>query len=100
MDRLASIFELRAMLLQLEHDVGLDDLSRTERDVLLAAHNLTQHAGDVVSSDQIRSHVLVEPVAQATYYRAIRNLLAGGQLKRASGTKARAYVVRCDLIDK
>ena len=78
MDKLRSIFELREMLRQLERDVGFDDLSRTERDVLLAAHSLCDAPGDVISTEQIRSHTLVEPVAQATLYRAIRTLLRLG----------------------
>ncbi|MAC79169.1 MAG: hypothetical protein CML66_14015 [Rhodobacteraceae bacterium] len=99
MDKLRSIFELREMLRQLESDFGLEDLSRTERDVLLAAHSLTDDLGDVVSSEQLRSHALLQPVAQATLYRAIRSLLGLGLLERASDTKARSYVVRSDLID-
>ncbi|MBY6090359.1 hypothetical protein KUW11_08265 [Maritimibacter alkaliphilus] len=98
MDKLRSIFELREMLRQLERDVGFDDLSRTERDVLLAAHSLCDAPGDVISTEQIRSHTLVEPVAQATLYRAIRTLLRLGLLERAAQTKARAYVVRSDLV--
>lgn len=41
MDRLKSIFELRNMLYEMEQDIGLEKLSRVERDVLLAAHALT-----------------------------------------------------------
>ncbi len=100
MDKLNSIFELREMLRQLERDVGFEDLSRTERDVLLAAHSLCEQPGDVISSDQIRGHSLVQSVAQATYYRAIRRLLGAGLLERAAQTKARSYVVRSDLVGK
>ncbi|MCA0920451.1 hypothetical protein [Pseudooceanicola nanhaiensis] len=100
MDKLNSIFQLREMLRELERDVGLDDLSRTERDVLLAAHSLCEHPGDVISTEQIRGHTLVQPVAQATLYRAIRTLLRLGLLERAAQTKARAYVVRSDLVGR
>ncbi|MDF0599103.1 hypothetical protein P1J78_00025 [Psychromarinibacter sp. C21-152] len=100
MDKLGSIFELREMLRQLERDVGLGELSRTERDVLLAAHSICKRPGDVISSEQIRNHTLVQSVAQATFYRAIRTLLGHGLLERAAETKARSYVVRSDLIGK
>jgi len=99
MDKLSSIFELREMLRELERDVGLESLSRTERDVLLAAHSLSDQQGDIVSSEQLRSHTLLESVAQATLYRAIRTLLGLGLLERAAETKARSYVVRGDLVD-
>ena len=65
MDRLRAIFELRDMLRQMEHDIGLDDLSAAEKDVFQAAHRLTMEPGQLVQSDQIRSHPLVEGVAQA-----------------------------------
>lgn len=98
MDKLTPIFELREMLRQLERDVGLGDLSRIERDVLLAAHSLTETPGDIVSSDRIRSHSLLQPVAQATFYRAIRTLVGAGLLEHAGRSRARAYVVRSDLV--
>ncbi|WP_353475770.1 hypothetical protein PVT71_22580 (plasmid) [Salipiger sp. H15] len=98
MDKLSSILQLREMLRQLERDVGLEDLSRFERDVLLAAHGLCQRPGDVISSEQIREHALVNSAAQATFYRAIRALLDRGLLERAGESKARSYVVRSDLV--
>lgn len=99
MDKLKSIFELREMLLELERDVGLEALNRTERDVLLAAHSLSDQHGEIVSSEQLRSHSLLKSVAQATLYRAIRTLLSLGLLERAAQTKARSYVVRSDLVN-
>ncbi|WP_226623530.1 hypothetical protein [Alloyangia pacifica] len=98
MDKLSSILHLREMLRQLERDVGLEDLSRFERDVLLAAHGLCQRPGEMISSEQIREHALVRPAAQATFYRALRTLLARGLLERAGESKAKTYVVRSDLI--
>ncbi|WP_138466929.1 hypothetical protein [Poseidonocella sp. HB161398] len=99
MDRLTSIFELREMLRRLERDVGLDSLSRIERDVLLAAHSLSKGPGAVVGSDEMRAHPLVATVAQATFYRAVRTLLSAGILERAEGSKAKSYSVRSDLLD-
>lgn len=99
MDKLRSILELREMLSELERDVGLEILSRTERDVLLAAHSLSEQPGDIVSSEQLRSHSLLQTVAQATLYRAIRTLLGLGLLERPAETRARSYVVRHDLVD-
>ncbi|WP_425050497.1 hypothetical protein [Psychromarinibacter sp. S121] len=98
MDKLNSIFELREMLLQLETDMGLSTLSRIERDVLLAAHSLSPAPGHVVSSTELRDHQLVQPVPQATFYRAVRTLLGLGLLERAADTRARAYVVRSDRV--
>lgn len=93
LDRLRSIFELRDMLHQMERDVGLDRLSLVERDVFLAAHALTGAPGAPVQSDQIRSHRLVQDIAQATYHRTLKSLLEMGLLERAGGSKAKHYVV-------
>ena len=98
MDKLNSIFELRDMLRQLETDMGLGGLSRTERDVLLAAHSLSAGPDHIVTSNDLRDHRLVRLVPQATFYRAVRTLLGRGFLERAGDTRARAYVVRSDLV--
>ncbi|WP_330848799.1 hypothetical protein [Mangrovicoccus ximenensis] len=88
------------MLGQLERDVGLDRLSRIERDVLLAAHSLAPAPGSVVNSDQIRAHPMLAAVTQATYYRALRSLLSAGFLERAQGSKAKSYTVRSDRMEQ
>ncbi|MCW3783866.1 hypothetical protein [Defluviimonas salinarum] len=87
------------MLRQLEKDVGLADLSRAERDILLAAHSLCDRPGDIISSEKIRGHRLVRSLAQATFYRAVRTLLGLGLFERAPASKAKSYVIRGDLID-
>lgn len=98
MGKLDSLFQLREMLLQMERDVGLHVLSTQERDVFLAAYSVARKHGKVVESVHIRSHHFVEPMAQATYHRALRALLKTGLLERASGSKAKTYVVRSDLV--
>lgn len=98
MDKLDSLFQLRELLLKMERDVGLDVLSTPERDVFLVAYSLAGKHGNIVESVQIRSHDLVKPMAQATYHRALRALLKLGFLERASGSKAKTYVVRNDLV--
>ena len=82
-----------------DHRLGLA-LSRTERDVLLAAHSLTSCVDDEISTEQIRKHSLLEPVAQATLYRAIRTLLGYGLLEQTGQSRGRNYVVRSDLVGK
>ncbi|WP_413717586.1 hypothetical protein [Silicimonas sp. MF1-12-2] len=88
------------MLRDMERDVGLQELTQSEMDVLLAAHAVTGDPGEAISSDQIRRHDLVSDIAQATFHRALRSLLSLGLLERADGHKARFYVVRGDLVGK
>lgn len=93
MDRLGSIIELRNMLRDMESDLGLEQLTRVERDVLLAARDLTETPGAVIQSDQIRQHRLVEDVAQATFQRALRKLLLLEILEHPEGAKSKHYIV-------
>ncbi|MHC0052777.1 hypothetical protein [Actibacterium sp. D379-3] len=99
MDKMNAIFELRALLREMERDIGIDTLTQAEKDVFLAARNLTRKVGDVVASDDIRSHELVRSLAQATYHRTLRALLKRGLLCKADGSKAKCYVVTPDMID-
>ncbi len=93
MDRLKAIFELRAMLRQMERELGLDRLNQNERDIVLAARDLSGGPGDVIESDALRNHELVRRQAQATFYRTLRTLLDQGLLDRASGSRAKSYVL-------
>jgi len=97
MANLSIISDLRLLLLQMECDIGLEDLSRTERDVLLAAHAVARQNGGKITSDQIRSHDLARKLAQASYHRALKTLIEAGFLDKADGYKARHYVVRGDI---
>ena len=98
MDKLKSIFELRNTLHKMEVNMGLGGLTRTERDVFLAAHMLTAALGDSIETDQIRGHNLINSLSPATYHRALQSLLEQGFLENAVGTRAKHYVVRSDLL--
>lgn len=100
MSTISALFELRRMLREMERDVGLQELSASEMDVFLAAHNVSNEPGDVVTSDQIRQHELASGLAQATYHRALRSLVELGLLQKAEGYKAGMYVVRGDVAGK
>lgn len=100
MNKLNSIFELRQILRTLERDVGLDTLNKTEKDVITVANKLTETPGDIILSEHIRDHVLMEATPHASFHRAVRRLLELGMLKHAEGTKTKQYTVRSDLLKK
>ncbi|MBD3678284.1 MAG: hypothetical protein HUJ27_07765 [Rhodobacteraceae bacterium] len=100
MDKLQAILELRSMLQEMEQDLGLHDLSAAERDIFLAARGLTKNPGDVIRSDEIRSHKLIQSIAQATYHRSLRALVDKGLLRRAEGSKAKSYVLCSEKIEE
>ena len=95
--KLSALFELRSMLREMEHEVGLNALTPVEMDVFLAAHALSGTLGEVVTSDEIRKHELTSGIAQASYLRALRSLLSLGLLEKADGYKSTHYLVRDDL---
>ena len=64
--KLSALFELRSMLREMEHEVGLDALTPVEMDVFLAAHALSGSPEEVVTSDEIRKHDLTAGIAQAS----------------------------------
>ena len=97
---LSALFALRSMLHDMERDFGITDLSPVERDVLLAAHGAAcKNDGASISSEEIRNEPLARAIAQATFHRALKSLLAKGLLAKAAGFKARHYVLSSDLLD-
>jgi hypothetical protein len=62
--KISALFELRSMLREMEHEVGLDALTPVEMDVFLAAHALSGSREGVVTSDGIRKHDLTAGIAQ------------------------------------
>ena len=95
--KLSALFDLRCMLREMEQDVGLRDLTEMEMDVFLAAHAASGTEGSAITSDQIRRHELTSSLAQATYHRALRSLVAKGLIEKVQGYKARHYIVRTDF---
>jgi hypothetical protein len=87
------LYDLRSMLHVLERDLGLNELSSSERDIFLAAQSLTKERGQVVYSKDIREHRLVKEFPPATYHRALRALQDRGLVLKADGSKAKSYVV-------
>ena len=98
MEKFKYILQLRTLLLSMEQELGLDDLSGPELDIFLVARSLTSRLGEVVTSKEIRDHDLVKSFAPATYHRALRNLVERGFLQRAAGSKAKSYIVS-DIFD-
>jgi hypothetical protein len=87
--RLAS---LRCLLRDMEHEVGLDDLSPTQRDIYYAACLLAERDPSLASED-LKSHPLVADMARPTFYRALRDLVENHYLGHAPGTKVGKYLV-------
>jgi hypothetical protein len=90
---LDNIAAIRTMLHDMERDVGLTDLSPLERDVLYAATTINHTTGQILRSDDLWAHELVRNVPEATFRRALRNLVERGLLQLAPGRQRGAYTL-------
>ncbi len=75
----------------MERDLGLNTLSRHERDVLYVLQELCGEENRFVRSDAIRRHDLLKPMTQPTFYRALRQLLERNLIEMPEGSKAGSY---------
>jgi len=71
--------QMRELLLRMEGELGLEGLTRFERDLLYAIRCLVAE-GKTVRSAALRAHELVEAMTQPTYHRALRELILRGYI--------------------
>ena len=90
--RYLNVAQLRALLLGMERDLGLGDLSQNEKDVFYAVQSVIAGSEGIARSDDIKGHSLVFEMTQPTFHRSLKNLLARGLLAHAPSTKAGSYV--------
>lgn len=88
----SEIAQLRRLLHSMEQSLGLVELSPTERDVFYAASELSER-NEIVRSDKLQDHPLINEIAKPTYFRALKALIRLGYLHHAAGTKTGKYVV-------
>ncbi|MCI5039415.1 MULTISPECIES: hypothetical protein [Donghicola] len=83
---------MRELLYQLEQDMGLDDMSQNEKDILYAFHMLAESKAECdVHSESIRSHNTVRAMKHATYHRTLKRLLDQGFIEHAPQRKTGLY---------
>lgn len=88
-----NVAQLRALLLEMEAALGLQDLSANERDVLYAISDVATGEPRAARSDAIRSHPLAAAIPQATYHRALKSLVERGIVRHAPHTRAGLYLL-------
>jgi hypothetical protein len=100
MDRFRSIAKLRKLIAEMEVELGLEDLSPVERDLLYAFICESPGAGSVVTTNDIRKNPIVRDMSDPTLYRYIASLVEKGVLALAPGRSRGAYLVsNCRLDD-
>ena len=84
--KLERLAQLRELLARMEGELGLDGLSRFERDILYAIRALSGN-GRAVPSAELRQHGLIESMSQPTYHRALRELVIHGYIINTDGRR-------------
>lgn len=65
---------LRHLLHDMEQELGLDQLSPTQRDILYAANLLAEDTGGFTTG-QLRKHPITRGIAKPTFFRSLKVLL-------------------------
>ena len=65
---------LRHLLHGMEQELGLDQISPTQRDILYAANLLAEHTG-CFTTGQLRKHPMMQQIPKPTFFRGLKALL-------------------------
>lgn len=88
-----SVAQLRELLLSMEHELGIGDLTQNEKDVLYAVQVAASNAKNIAKSDDIRSNTLLASMTQPTFHRSLKSLIQKGLVGHAPNTKAGSYIL-------
>ena len=80
-DSFASFSQLKKLLMLMEDDLGISNLTQDEKDVFAAAIDLSDNQKTVLS-ENIREHKLVAKISQATYFRTLSSLQEKGYMEK------------------
>ena len=80
-----NLIDLVKIVTEMERDLGLDDISNSERSVLLAISDLENSKG-VAKTKAILSHDLTVGISRPSIFRALAKLEKLGKLSRKSDT--------------
>jgi predicted transcriptional regulator of viral defense system len=92
MKKYLKLAQVRALLADMEGELGLSELSAVERDVLYAFTEAAERRQTVATRD-VMSHPLVTPISRPTIFRAIDRLKERGLLKHVEGRERGLYVL-------
>ena len=83
--------KLRRLVLQMEKDLGLGELSQNEVDILCAASEIGK-SNEVIESSKIKKHELVNNMKSATFHRALKSLLEKRIIEHFEDAKSKRYI--------
>jgi hypothetical protein len=80
-----NLIDLVKIVTEMERDLGLDDISSSERNVLLAISDLENSEG-IAKTKAILSHDLTVGISRPSIFRALAKLEKLGKLSRKTDT--------------
>jgi uncharacterized membrane protein len=80
-----NLIDLVKIVTEMERDLGLDDISSSERNVLLAIADLANSEG-IAKTKAILSHDLTVGISRPSIFRALAKLEKLGKLSRKTDT--------------
>jgi len=91
---LSSYAKLREVLFQIEKDLGIEELTETERKVLAVLAGLSGGTNRDVQLDEIRQDSIVVDIPAPSLYRAFSTLQRRGYIGRSGGQRSGLYHLR------
>ena len=90
--RYLNVAQLRELLLGMERDLGLGNLTQNEKDVFYAVQLVISANSGIARSEDIKRHDLTQGITQPTFHRSLKRLVEKGLIAHAPNTKAGSYV--------
>ena len=91
LQNLKKLAQLKAVILSMEKDFGLADMSEHERLILNAMSEFSEGEDGLVTSRKLRGSVYCRDLSAPTYHRALKSLLDQKILQPAEGRKTGLY---------
>ncbi|KIC42700.1 hypothetical protein RA27_04935 [Ruegeria sp. ANG-R] len=92
MTGIEKIAQLKRLLMGMERDLGIDNLSTVQRNIVYAA-TLLSETSRTVGTEDIRQHELLDGVSRSAFFRALKDLVDTGYLQHTDGRKRSAYIL-------
>ena len=90
-ENLKKLAQLKAVILGMEKDFGLSNMTEQERRILSAMSELGAQDDSLVSSKALRNSLYCADLSAPTYHRALKSLLDKGLLQPPEGRKTGVY---------
>ena len=95
-NRLINFSNLRKMLLFMEQDLGVADLTNDEKNLLAAITDQADNNGEF-RSELVRTHSLVVDMSHGTFFRSLKKLIEKSIILKSSDKRRSIYRLNADF---